>query len=347
MPKSPNQNLKLFAILDILRSETNENTVLSIYDLKSKLYNKGILAGRDTVSYDLSVLESLGFDIISRREGNKKVYFLGEREFSLPEFKMLIDSVKASKYISKDNTAKLISKLLGLAGKEKTRLPNAVVFLDNSKKCSDNTIIYTVDLVIEAIDKKRYITFNYFDYSPEGKRFRHGKKLYKVAPLGLCCNEDDYYLYAYSDEDEKIKFFRVDRLYSVLVTDEQIISNSIIENFEIEKNRLQTFQMFDGEKQRVTLEVDKEHSSYIYDEFGDKFWLKSSDGGMYIIEVEVQVSRPFFAWCFSFNGGVRIIAPEKVKKAFLAQLDNVRESVSLSGLSDKDNDIIIKNNKGG
>lgn len=53
-------------------------------------------------------------DILSRREGGKVYYYVGSRAFELPELKLLVDAVQASRFITRKKSTQLIRKVEGL-----------------------------------------------------------------------------------------------------------------------------------------------------------------------------------------------------------------------------------------
>lgn len=69
-----------------------------------------IPAERKSVYTDISILESFGLDVICEK-GRSNKYFIGEREFELPELKLLVDVVQSSKFITHKKSKELIKKI--------------------------------------------------------------------------------------------------------------------------------------------------------------------------------------------------------------------------------------------
>lgn len=44
---------------------------------------------------------------------------------------------------------------------------------------------------------------------------RKGGALYRVSPWALSCDDENYYMIAYDDVEEKIKHFRVDKMLHI------------------------------------------------------------------------------------------------------------------------------------
>lgn len=70
----------------------------------------GISAERKSLYDDLELLRLYGMDVQSVK-GRSFGYFLGERDFQLPELKLLIDVVQASPFLTRGKSLELIGKL--------------------------------------------------------------------------------------------------------------------------------------------------------------------------------------------------------------------------------------------
>ena len=66
MPKSDNQKLKIFYILDYLQKNSHEGHPVRANELIAMLENQhGILCDRKTVYSDITALQDYGIDIVS------------------------------------------------------------------------------------------------------------------------------------------------------------------------------------------------------------------------------------------------------------------------------------------
>ena len=104
------QKLKLLYILDILRKYTDEEHPMNATDICKELEKLSVTAERKSVYDDIEQLIYYGADIIKTRVP-KNGFYLGSREFELPEIFLLTDAVRAAKFISTKKTRTLISKL--------------------------------------------------------------------------------------------------------------------------------------------------------------------------------------------------------------------------------------------
>jgi predicted DNA-binding transcriptional regulator YafY len=76
--------------------------------------------------------------------------------------------------------------------------------------------------------------------------------------------------------------------------------------------------MYEGkERVAVRLEVRKDLAKYIVDRFGTGLKTKIVSDDRFEVTVEVSLSPTFYAWVFQFDGGMRILAPEKAVEAIV------------------------------
>lgn len=108
--KLSHQKLKLFYLMKILMEKTDEEHTITVPEMIAELGKLGISAERKSVYDDLEYLKLFGLDVCSRKTRTHD-YFIGSREFELPELKLLVDSVQASKFITHKKSMELISKI--------------------------------------------------------------------------------------------------------------------------------------------------------------------------------------------------------------------------------------------
>ena len=150
----------------------------------------------------------------------------------------------------------------------------------------------------------------------------------RVKPINeqiyyLVWNEDHYYVVGYSDKHNKIVSFRVDRMKEV-----DILSDDAVErprDFNLADFTRQVFDMYDGQKETVTLFCNNDMMNYVIDRFGDEVKTSPVDCEHFEAVAEVSVSQTFFAWVFQFNGDIEIIEPEPVVVKYREMLRNALE----------------------
>ena len=304
---------RLLFIERYMVENTDETHTLSTDELIRVYEKNGYKANRNTVRDDIEVLRSVGIDVIDRREGNAKAYYIGSRLFEVAEVKTLVDAVSSSRFITKEKSKTLIGKLTKLTSVHNRKALLHSSFFADRIKTSSKSIFISIDTVNQAISRKKKITFKYIDYLPNKKTIlRHDGKVYKVSPYALLWNDDRYYVPSYSEEKGGIVPFRIDRMRQVEISDEDA-DGSVA--FDPAKYSRKVLKMFDGNTDECEVELlaENRYMINIIDRFGEKFPEKIIDGERFVATVSVKPSSTFFSWVAQFGGGIRIISPASVK----------------------------------
>ena len=167
--KSSHQKLKLIYLMQILMEKTDEDHTLTVPQMITELARYGISAERKSIYDDLENLKLYGLDLCSTKTKTHN-YFVGSRDFELPELKLLVDSVQASKFITHKKSMELISKIEKLTSRANAQKLHRQVFVTNRVKTLNERIYYNVDKIHDAIAANKQITFKYFDINVEKKK---------------------------------------------------------------------------------------------------------------------------------------------------------------------------------
>ena len=324
MPKTTNQKGKLLYVMRILLQETDEEHPLSTEEIIDKLGEQGIKAERKSIYSDIETLRAFGLDVHGTR-GRSAGYYVGLRDFELPEIKLLIDSVQSSKFITERKTMQLIRKLASLTSVHEAALMKRQLFVKNRIKSMNESIYYNVDAIHQAIAEDKQIEFRYYSYTvTKEKKFRRNGQPYRVSPLALSWAEENYYLIAYEAETDKIKHFRVDKMDGIRVRDQFRQGKNRLPEKEMGEYTRKNFSMFGGEEQTVTLRFSNRMIGVVIDTFGKDVAISSLDEDHFQIRTSVAVSPQFFGWLFGLDGEAAITAPREVMEMFNEQLNRVK-----------------------
>ena len=190
MPKSDNQKLKIFYILDYLEQNSHADHPIRAAELIDVLKNRhDILCERKTIYSDIAALQDYGIDIVSV-PGKNGGYYIASRNFELPELKLLIDAVQSSKFLTEKKSRDLIEKLCKQCSVHDARLMRRDVVVSGRVKSMNETIYYNVDTIQEAIGRNQQIRFRYFDWGIDGQRHYRDKN-YEASPYGLCQDNEN------------------------------------------------------------------------------------------------------------------------------------------------------------
>lgn len=323
MSKGTNQKLKLLYLTKIFREQTDEEHMLTIAEIIEKLSAYDVSADRKTLYTDFEELRHFGLDIISQQIGRQHYYYLGAREFELPELKLLVDSVQSAKFITAQKSQKLIKKLEGLVSKYEATQLQRQVYITGRVKTMNESIYYNVDKLHAALSADAQIQFQYYQRNVKKEmELRRGGKLYQVSPWGLMWDDEYYYLVAYDAETDKIKHYRVDKMLRIQITDQKRAGKGRYQSFNLPDYTKRIFGMFSGEETKVTLEADNSMAGVLIDRFGKDIMLIPQDGGRFRATVDVAISDQFLGWIVAL-GTVKIVGPEAVVKKMQAKVSNL------------------------
>lgn len=332
--KKLSQKLRLLYLDKILYEETDDMHSLTRSQINGRISDFGLeIPDRDTFADDIKQLKAFGRDIISEKIGRENYYHVGEREFELPELKLVVDSVQSSRFLSENRSRKLIEKLERYVSRYEAEQLNRQVYVKDRIKNENAKSYYAVDIVNEAISKGKKICFKYIDYVAERvlgengsvsvkkvKKFRHEQKEYVVSPWNMISNNQNYYMVGF-EAGKGIKHFRLDRMVDAALLEESI-EKEVFKGMKISDYAEKRFDMFDGEEEDVVLQFKDKLFAVLDDRFGRKIVVRTVNEEYLETTVRVCVSNQFLCWILSLGNDIQIAGPEKIRneaKMLLAQ----------------------------
>lgn len=301
--------VRILYLLQFLYQNTDETHPVSAADILRCWEAHGIRSDRKRVYSDIALLQDLGVDIICVKSTQNR-YFIGSRLFELPELKLLVDAVESSRFITRKKSAELIGKLAALTSQAEARQLDRPVYMDGTAKPENESIYYTVDAIHSAIQENQQIRFQYIEYTPEKKKvLKHDGAWYEFSPYALMWQRDYYYAVGHSQRHGKLAQFRVDRMVNTEPLEKPAVSTP---GFDPADYASKVFGMFDDEVERVTLLCENQFMRSIVDRFGTGVETMPVDAEHFTVTVEAAPSPPFFAWVFTFGGGIQITEPAEV-----------------------------------
>ena len=310
MPKSDNQKLKIFYILDYLERNSHEQRPIRASELIQHLDRQhNISCDRKTVYSDIAALQDYGVDIVSVA-GKNGGYYIASRNFELPELKLLIDAVQSSRYLTEKKSRELIEKLCAQCNEQDAKLMRRTVLVSGRVKSMNETIYYNVDTIQEAISQNKQIAFRYFDWDFGGKR-KYREKEYLASPYGLCQDNENCYLLAFSSR-HGITSYRVDRMADIHLLDEARVPCPELTGKALHDHANRLFQMYSGDAVDVKLRFHRSLLNVVIDRFGKNTMLIPENEEWFNFTVKVAVSPMFLSWVIGFGSKAKILYPQSV-----------------------------------
>jgi predicted DNA-binding transcriptional regulator YafY len=325
MASSPNQKMKLLYLMKILLERTDSENPMTIADIVTALAAYDIKAERKSIYTDMELLRQYGMEIEMLRA--KTVgYYIADRQFELPELKLLVDAVQSCRFITKKKSEELIKKLSSLTSSEQAKQLRRQVFIAERAKTLNETVYYSIDQIHYAINENKKITFKYFDYDVRKNQiYRKRGELYTATPVTLCWNDDKYYLITYNGKYDGLTHYRIDRMSNVNAIDEEG-DKFDKSKFNIAEHAKRVFGMYEGEVVRARLAFANHLVNVVLDHFGKDVHMFSSSDGWFESSVDVSISPVFLAWIFTFGDCAEIKSPDSLIDAMKELIEQNRRN---------------------
>ncbi len=315
--------MKMLALWEILQQESDITNPLTTNEICEKLQARGIPCERKSVVTDVELLKKHGYSVETKTEGRDRIYYVEDRQFSVPELKIIIDALQAASFVTEQKTAELVEKIAALGGSHRGTIMKENIVHFNTRKHKNESIFFSVNELEQALIGKCQVSFFYFDLNEKHEKvYRKEKKLYVVDPIALVFVEDNYYLMCWSTKYQQIVSYRVDRMKNVSKLETPVCPEAMLPEEKIAAFTEQKFKMFGGEPEEVTLRFSNDLIGTIYDKFGEDTQMVRVDENSCAAKVTVQVSPTFWGWVFQFRGELQITEPDDLIDTYKAFLEN-------------------------
>ncbi len=312
MARSANQKIKILYLMRILLERTDDDHGLTLEEISNALLECGVEAERKTLYDDLEVLRVFGLDIEKRKDKTVR-YHVVSREFELPELKLLVDAVQSSKFITHKKSNELIKKIESFTSRYEAQQLQRQVFVSNRIKTMNESIYYTVDYIHDAINSNVKVSFQYFSWNvKKEKALRHNGDRFVISPWALTWDDENYYMIGYDHISGLVKHYRVDKMLNIQLTDEKRDGAELFKNFDMAVYSKETFGMYGGKEQTVTLRCNNRIAGVIIDRFGTNLPFSNVTDTHFEIRIKVHTSPLFYSWLMAFGADITILSPSKV-----------------------------------
>ena len=316
MESAENKSLALLRIKEILENYSDSAHLLTQADIIHKLDHEYTLdIDRKTVRRYLSKLAEAGVEV----EITPKGCYLNRRTFEESELRVLIDSVLSLKCITPRQARDLVRKLESEGNVYFRKSMDAEkVITTFPKERGSSALCFTLDLLNEAISKKKKVSFQYGT-----------ERL--VSPYRTLLSNGRYYLICYEEQEKELKTYPVEHLSDVRITRSSAIALTSLPGYEHGLNACRIYTMPTLSVQpaeHVVFETNIGMKEEVLDTFGkDVKMLKTDFGDDTIcpegmIRVSLEVSPDVMVkWALQHLDSVTVKSPENVRSQIKAQLE--------------------------
>ncbi|MCR5279530.1 MAG: WYL domain-containing protein [Lachnospiraceae bacterium] len=316
MSRGSNQKFKFTYLMRIMLEKTDDEHALTLNQILEELEKYDVTAERKSIYTDFQdMTDKFGIEIIKEQIGRETYYHVGAREFELAEVKLLIDAIQSSKFITRAKSRDLINKVKSFVSDYQAGQLQRQIFINDRVKTMNESVYYNVDDIHAAINNNVKIRFMYYKWDIEKKLVpKHEDQWITVSPWALVWDDENYYMVAYDEADNKIKHYRVDKMMKIALTEEKRAGKDLFKNFDMAKYSKSTFGMYGGRECLVKFRIANSMCGVFIDRFGKDITFFPVDDEHSEFSVNVNVSPQFFGWIFGLGPEVKIVGPADVVK---------------------------------
>lgn len=312
----------IILIYKILAEYTDEEHYLTQADIIDKLYQLyGVVAERKSVASSIQILQELDYDIV---KNGRMGYALYSRLLDETEIKFINDALFSSKSITGKQTIEISNKLNSTLSKYRRRNYNYIHKSTSIYRTTNDDIFYNIELIQEAIENNKKISFQYLEYDENGApKARHNGFRFIVSPYYLINNFGKYYLISnYRSKFHAIQNYRIDYMIDVKIEDIERVPLNILEgfeNFDIAKYLNEHVYLFSEQVITAKIEILETYGiQYLYDYFGSDVKIYKEDGKLYT-KIRSSSDALYF-WILQYGEALKVVEPldlvNKVKEHY-------------------------------
>ncbi len=322
-----NKKMYNMYILEILREYTDDEHSLTQQEiLKLLRENYGVECDRRSVKSNIEYLEGLGIEI-DEEDG----YRLLTRDFDDAELRMLIESVLFSKTLSSTEAKRLVNKLSGLGSRYFTSRIGHIRSVSQFHHTDNKQVMITIDVLDEAIEKKKKIEFIYNSYGIDYKLHPRRPEPFKMNPYAIVASNGMFYLIGNYDKYENLAHYRIDKMTGVRILDEPVKDPKLVKGMEhglnLPRHMAEHVYMFSGESVDVILRTSVKSMDMLIDWFGKEFQIVEK--GEEEIKVRIHCNEQAMEyWALQYGKYVEVLEPETLRLKLRDDIKKMYEKYS-------------------
>lgn len=322
MSETRDKKIIVFHVLEILKKYSDENHLLNysaIMEKLSTIYDER--PDIKTIASNIGTLIDAGYEII--KCGNLGCY-LSERDFEDGELMYLVDAVNSSNSIPAKQVRELIEKLTKSCSKYQKARYKATNKIDLVSKSKNKELFYIIEVLNEAIEKSKKVSFCYNEYKvskEQSPRFK-GKE-FKINPYFLVNSRGKYYLVCNYDKYNNLSNYKIDCISNIKLLDEPIKPMKELddmEGFSKDKYIKEHIYMTFGNSVSATLKLDEaKYLGDIIDWFGDSVSVFENKDNTLCVKLNVN-EQALIYWAMQYGKHIEVILPQETR-------DKIRENL--------------------
>lgn len=256
-----------------------------------------------TIYRDIEILSQAKIPVYANKGNGGGIglledYVLDKSMLSEEEQNQILFALQSMEKISNQDEKNILEKMSSIFNKSKTNW----IDVDFSDWGTNGEQDQTFNLIRNAILKHIVIEFVYYNsYGEEKKR--------QAESLQIYFKDKSWYLKAYCRLKQDYRLFKISRMKDIKLLNE---------TFERELPQIKE-NKFDYKTIQLELEISKDMSYRVYDEFKKEDIIKNKNGD-FIVKVEFPENDWVYGYILSFGENVKVLSPGYVKSIIKEKL---------------------------
>lgn len=317
-----NKKMSTLCLLYVLKEYSDVNHPLTQAQIIKKIeHHYGLVLERKSIAANIESLIDFGFDIIKTANG----CYLGEREFEPSEVSFLIDAVFSSRSIDSKRSRDLAEKLSKFLSVNERKKYKYICKADEIVRTDNKQLFYTIDILNEAIEQGKKVSFNYNRYYFDSTtRKNKNNKTYIINPYFLINNQGRYYLVCNYEFFSEIANYKVELISNIKILDKDVKPITQLKGCEngvdMAKYANENIYMFHNKTVNATFKIDNEYSAeYIMEWFGKNANFYEKDGITY---ADVTANeQALIYWCLQYGETIELLSPKETREEIKNKID--------------------------
>lgn len=315
-----------FMIYEVYKNYSDEDHPINSVQIQKHLKEDyGIDINRGTLLNHIKALTDYGIeihDVSNQRDGK----YLIDRQLEKSEVYVLSNAIHSAHFIPKNNSADLINKLLETQSIYFKKRFHSTVHIENPRKSANQDFFFNIEMILEAIDQKNAISFQYMRYNYKKKLVRRDEKLHTAYPYYIVTeNGNTYLLCKHVRHMEKIIHYRIDKISHIQILSAQTIP-PLSEPFDPYAYTSTKPFMFGGETKHVIMRCHKSILDDIIDQFGNKIMPRPEKGkDTFLVKVDSS-SQGIIYFALQYMKYCEVLEPKDIRDEITVILKNSLET---------------------
>ncbi|MBP0967742.1 MAG: WYL domain-containing protein [Oscillospiraceae bacterium] len=334
----------IFQLLTLLQEETDEQHRLSQQAISDRMLARfGVKVNRRTLKGYLDELIEAGFPLSTSKktrtlpDGTTEVLqtdWYMEPRFELSELRLITDLLTAMPAVPKSQKDALIEKLMMHTSplNRQAHPTQKLVYLDTPPA---QQLLYSVDILLEAIRRNKMVKFLYCSYQLDGnnrpvlvprKSSDGADREYLVSPYEIAVSHGRYYLMCCKEPYRSVAHYRIDRITEIEIKDdfERLPLDQLNTAHTLPENLAEQLYMYSGDTITCEFLADARILGDILDWFGTAAQISRTEHPAELL-VRVHVHpKAMQHWALQYGEWVTVLSPD----TFCAELSEVIGSLA-------------------